>query len=251
MKKICSIIAVAALTLSVSTIYTVAEDDTSILEAAPMAVSTQETHESHEFDLHSVELSNASTSVNRNQSKRIDHNYEPPNSPGIRVKVKIAADEEFRAAYGWYWKGYTYQVIERMDDALYRDFNINFTVDAWADWQTDGETASEITHELNQEMRDDENYDFVIGFTKDPNYSGGIGGQAIPWVGVNTLLDQYPDATWRASLHEVGHNYGLGHYHPNGEVDCIMGQNMYSVDYFCDYHTEILKENINLFGTPQ
>ncbi|WP_164931642.1 M12 family metallo-peptidase [Longirhabdus pacifica] len=256
MKKIFSVISVVALTFSLGTVYTEGKGGISTLEAAPEVTSNHESsknHKSDEYHLHSVELSNAAmngSAANRSTTRRLDHNHEPSNAPGIRVTVKVAADEEFREKYGWYWKGYTYQVVERMDDVLYRDFNINFTVDSRAEWETDGKTASEITHELKDEMRDS-NYDFVIGFTKDPNYSGGIGGQAIPKVGLNTVFDQYPDATWRALLHEVGHNYGLGHHDSHDETDCIMGHNMYSVDFFCDYHAQQLKENIHLHGTPQ
>ncbi|WP_164931641.1 M12 family metallo-peptidase [Longirhabdus pacifica] len=247
MKKIFSIMAVAVLTFSISTVYTLAEGDNSTVEPA--------------FDVRYETFwdlldSNFNPKIPQEDRWMLDYwvgdyiKNEPVDSEGIRVTVKVAADEEFRAKHEGYWQEYTFQLIEKMDDSMYRDFNINFTIEEYAEWQTDGNSAVDITHELNSEMRDDENFDFVIGFTIDENYDSAK-GMAITWAGVNTVYGvESPSKMWRTILHEVGHNYGIPHCElPN--IDCIMGHNLHKVDHFCDDHTEMFEENKYLHGTPQ
>ncbi|WP_240666797.1 M12 family metallo-peptidase, partial [Longirhabdus pacifica] len=156
----------------------------------------------------------------------------------------------FRAIHEGYWKEYTNRLIERVDDTLYRDFKINLIIEDFVEWQSDDKSADDITHELKREWSDG-TYDLVIGFTNDPNFDYPS-GKAFPWTGESIVKHrQSTYQLWRLILHEVGHNYGLSHCDSEERGDCILNGYYYKVDTFCDYHKEVLKENINLYGTAQ
>ncbi|WP_240666766.1 M12 family metallo-peptidase, partial [Longirhabdus pacifica] len=156
----------------------------------------------------------------------------------------------FRAIHEGYWKEYTNRLIERVDDTLYRDFKINFIIEDFVEWQSDDQSSREILQELRREWSDG-TYDLVIGFTNDPNFEIPS-GRAIPW-SVESIVKhrQSTYQLWRLILHEVGHNYGLRHCDVNVQGYCILNGYSDKVDTFCDYHKDILKENIHLHGTPQ
>ncbi|WP_164931643.1 M12 family metallo-peptidase [Longirhabdus pacifica] len=258
MKKICSIIAVAALTFSFSSVYTLAKDETSTLNDTPElkenSRSAYDTYETYSYwDLYDDDFNPILPEEDRWLYDYWVDDYiktEPVDAEGIRVTVRVAADEEFRAKHEGYWEEYTNRLIERVDDTLYRDFKINLTIEDFVEWQSDNQSAEDLLRELDHELSDG-TYDLVIGFTNDSNFNYPS-GKAFYWSG-ESIVKHRPNTAqlWRIILHEVSHNYGLEHCHPEERGDCILNGYYYKVDTFCDYHKEVLKENINLYGTAQ
>ena len=160
-------------------------------------------------------------------------------APTRTVTILIAADEEYRAAHPD-WKTITAQVVEKADNSFWAEHSINFVVTGYANWKSDGANSSALLADLNTEWKNNTQYDFVIGFTKDSKFTaGGIAYvySSAPQSGISVVLDQGTTSTPYAIQHEWSHNYGLSHDASGSGIKCMMNYDYaYSVNYW-DPHT--------------
>ncbi|EDL65660.1 zinc-dependent metalloprotease [Bacillus sp. SG-1] len=167
------------------------------------------------------------------------------------VTVLVAVDEEYRAANPD-WQTLTQNIVEKADDAFMRDHGIDFKIQAFAEWSSQGNDAVEILQDLERDWNG-RGYDFVAGFTKDANFnSGGIAyvyssdpsGSAI-----SVNLDQGAQNTSYAAQHEFSHNYGLGHDPQGSGIKCIMNYDYsYQVDYWHQEHDDEIQAHKTWYG---
>ena len=160
-------------------------------------------------------------------------------APTRTVTILIAADEEYRAAHPD-WKTITAQVVEKADNSFWAEHSINFVVTGYANWKSDGANSSALLADLNTEWKNNTQYDFVIGFTKDSKFTaGGIAYvySSAPQSGISVVLDRGTTSTPYAIQHEWSHNYGLSHDASGSGIKCMMNYDYaYSVNYW-DAHT--------------
>ncbi|MBM7587749.1 hypothetical protein JOC86_004323 [Bacillus pakistanensis] len=167
------------------------------------------------------------------------------------VTVLAVADEEYRAAYSD-WQSRVQQIIENADNAFIRDHGIDFQVKAVGNWSSQGGNSSQILSDLSRDWNGYD-YDFVVGFTRDTNFTaGGIayvyssnpGGSAF-----SVNLDQGVTNTSKAAQHEFSHNFGLGHDPQGSGIRCIMNYDYsYSVDYWHADHNAQIQRNKVWYG---
>ncbi|MBN8209062.1 zinc-dependent metalloprotease [Bacillus sp. NTK071] len=180
---------------------------------------------------------------------------EPPEEPAAGsakvVTVLIAADEEYRAAHSD-WQTLTQNIVENADNGFTRDHNIDFEIKALGQWSSQGANASEILQDMDRDWNGN-GYDFVVGFTKDPNFNSG--GIAYVYPGspngsaVSVNLDQGATNTWHAAQHEFSHNYGLSHDAQGSGIKCIMNYDYsYSVDYWDQDHDDEIEAHKSWYG---
>ena len=118
-------------------------------------------------------------------------------APTRTVTILIAADEEYRAAHPD-WKTITAQVVEKADNSFWAEHSINFVVTGYANWKSDGANSSALLADLNTEWKNNTQYDFVIGFTKDSKFTaGGIAYvySSAPQSGISVVLDRGTTST--------------------------------------------------------
>ncbi|MDQ0483847.1 zinc-dependent metalloprotease [Guptibacillus hwajinpoensis] len=167
------------------------------------------------------------------------------------VTVLIAADEEYRAAHSD-WQTLTQNIVENADNAFTRDHNIDFEIKALGQWSSQGANASEILQDMDRDWNGN-GYDFVVGFTKDPNFNSGGIAYVYPrspnGSAVSVNLDQGATNTWHAAQHEFSHNYGLGHDAQGSGIKCIMNYDYsYSVDYWDQDHDNEIEAHKSWYG---
>ena len=117
-------------------------------------------------------------------------------APTRTVTILIAADEEYRAHPDW--KTITAQVVEKADNSFWAEHSINFVVTGYANWKSDGANSSALLADLNTEWKNNTQYDFVIGFTKDSKFTaGGIAYvySSAPQSGISVVLDRGTTST--------------------------------------------------------
>ncbi|WP_242316910.1 zinc-dependent metalloprotease [Bacillus cereus group sp. BfR-BA-01489] len=167
------------------------------------------------------------------------------------VTVLIAADEEYRAAHPD-WKKITKQMVGKAANSFRIEYNINFSVKGYTNWKSDGTNSSSILDDLNAEWKNNTQYDFVVGFTKDSNFTaGGIAYvySAAPQSGICVVLDQGTISTPYAIQHEWSHNYGLSHDTSGSDIKCIMNYDYaYSVNYWDPTHNALIKSHLHWYG---
>ncbi|AOM08859.1 MULTISPECIES: zinc-dependent metalloprotease [Bacillus] len=173
-------------------------------------------------------------------------------APTRTVTILIAADEEYRAAHPD-WKTITAQMVEKADNSFWAEHNINFIVKGYANWKSDGANSSAILADLNAEWKNNTQYDFVIGFTKDSKFTaGGIAYvySSAPQSGVSVVLDQGTTSTPYAIQHEWSHNYGLSHDASGSGIKCMMNYDYaYSVNYWDASHDALIESHRNWYGS--
>ena len=154
-------------------------------------------------------------------------------APTRTVTILIATDEEYRAHPDW--KTITAQMVEKADNSFWAEHSINFVVTGYANWKSDGANSSALLADLNAEWKNNTQYDFVIGFTKDSKFTaGGIAYvyPSAPQSGI-LVLDQGTTSTPYAIQHEWSHNYGLSHDASGSGIKCMMNYDYaYSVNYW-------------------
>jgi hypothetical protein len=165
----------------------------------------------------------------------------------VNVDVYAVADEEYRAAYG-NWQNRLYQIIETADNAYVRDFDINWIIQGYYSWTSNGGNSSAILGDLASDgsgLPDG----LCMGFTRDSNFTAG--GIAYvysydPGTGYSVCLDQGVSSTTYALRHEIGHNYGCSHdFDP---VVCLMNYTYsYSIDYFDNAHENLINSHQGWF----
>lgn len=171
--------------------------------------------------------------------------------------VLIAADEEYRAKHSD-WQTLTANAVESADDAFNAQFNIDLTVTAYRYWFSTGNNADELLANLTGSGTD--NYDFVIGFTAEPDYYHDgelVGGFAYTYTSAptyaaySTVWDQpAPVSNWHATQHEISHNYGLEHDPKGPSPICIMNYGtMYSTSQWDTTHWNQLSSHKLWYGT--
>lgn len=163
------------------------------------------------------------------------------------VPVYVVADEEYRAQYSD-WTSRTYNIVETADNAYYRDFSINWVIQGYYSWTSNGSNSSQILADLANDgsgLPDG----LVIGFTRDSNFdAGGIAYVygSNPGTGYSVTLDQGSSSTTYALRHEIGHNYGASH--DFGGTVCMMNYTYaYSVDYFDSAHDSLVSSHSGWF----
>lgn len=172
--------------------------------------------------------------------------------PTRTVTILIAADEEYRAAHPD-WKTITAQMVEKADNSFWAEHSINFVVTGYANWKSDGVDSSALLADLNAEWKNNTQYDFVIGFTKDSKFTaGGIAYvySAAPQSGISVVLDQGTISTPYAIQHEWSHNYGLPHDASGSGIKCMMNYDYaYSVNYWDAAHDALIESHRNWYGS--
>ncbi|WP_144640840.1 zinc-dependent metalloprotease [Bacillus cereus] len=173
-------------------------------------------------------------------------------APTRTVTILIAADEEYRAAHPD-WKTITAQMVEKADNSFWAEHNINFVVTGYANWKSDGANSSALLADLNTEWKNNTQYDFVIGFTKDSKFTaGGIAYvySSAPQSGISVVLDQGTTSTPYAIQHEWSHNYGLSHDASGSGIKCMMNYDYaYSVNYWDAAHDALIESHRNWYGS--
>ena len=84
-------------------------------------------------------------------------------------------------------------MVEKADNSFWAEHSINFVVTGYANWKSDGANSSALLADLNAEWKNNTQYDFVIGFTKDSKFTaGGIAYvyPSAPQSGISVVLDQ-------------------------------------------------------------
>lgn len=164
------------------------------------------------------------------------------------VPVYAAGDEEYRSYYGSSWTNRLYQIIEKADNAYYRDFCINWIINGYYNWYSSGSSASAILYDLVNDFSGFPD-GLVQGFTRDSRFNaGGIAFvySSNPGTGYLVCLDQGSTWTPYALRHEAGHNYGA--YHDYDPTVCLMNYTYaYSIDYFCSYHDNMVYSHHHWF----
>ena len=64
-------------------------------------------------------------------------------------------------------------MVEKADNSFWAEHSINFVVTGYANWKSDGANSSALLADLNAEWKNNTQYDFVIGFTKDSKFTAG------------------------------------------------------------------------------
>ncbi|PHG62508.1 zinc-dependent metalloprotease [Bacillus toyonensis] len=173
-------------------------------------------------------------------------------APTRTVTLLIAADEEYRAAHPD-WKTITAQMVEKADNSFWAEHSINFVVTGYANWKSDGVNSSALLADLNTKWKNNTQYDFVIGFTKDSKFTaGGIAYvySSAPQSGISVVLDQGTTSTPYAIQHEWSHNYGLSHDASGSGIKCMMNYDYaYSVNDWDAAHDALIESHRNWYGS--
>jgi len=165
------------------------------------------------------------------------------------VSVYAVASQSYRSQYA-NWEDKLYNVIETADNAYYRDFGINWVIQGYYSWTSNGSSANAILADLASDgsgLPDG----LCMGFTR---YLPGAGGIAYvynfnPGTGYSVCLDQGDTSTVYALRHEIGHNYGCGHDPTGSSPVCMMNyQYAYSVDYFDSAHAATVNSHMSWFN---
>ncbi|MGE6964134.1 M12 family metallo-peptidase [Bacillus thuringiensis] len=173
-------------------------------------------------------------------------------APNRTVTILIAADEEYRAAHPD-WKTITVQMVEKADNSFWAEHSINFVVTGYTNWKSDGANSSALLADLNAEWKNNTQYDFVIGFTKDSKFTAGGIAYVYPYApqsGISVVLDQGTTSTPYAIQHEWSHNYGLSHDASGSDIKCMMNYDYaYSVNYWDAAHDALIESHRNWYGS--
>ena len=166
------------------------------------------------------------------------------------VSVYAVADEEYRAAYS-NWTSKLNNIIETADNAYYRDFRINWVIQGYYNWTSNGSSSSALLADLASDGAGLPN-GLCMGFTRDSNFTaGGIAYvySSNPGTGYSICKDQGDSSTIYALRHEAGHNYGCGHDPTASSPVCMMNyQYAYSVDYFDSAHANTVRNHDHWFN---
>lgn len=161
----------------------------------------------------------------------------------VTVPVYAVADEEYRAKYS-NWQSRLNQIIETADNAYWRDFRINWVIQGYYSWTSNGNNASQILSDLASDgsgLPDG----LVMAFSADPRFNaGGIAYvyPSNPGTGFSVCLDQGISSTISALRHEIGHNYGC--FHDFDPVVCLMNYTYsYQIDYFDPSHDNLIESH--------
>jgi len=165
----------------------------------------------------------------------------------VTVPVYAVADEEYRAKYS-NWQSRLNQIIETADNSYWRDFAINWVIQGYYSWTSNGNNASQILSDLATDGSGLPN-GLVMGFSADSKFNaGGIAYvyPSNPGTGYSVCLDQGVSSTTYALRHEIGHNYGC--YHDFDPVVCLMNYTYsYSIDYFDSSHDSLIQSHDGWF----
>jgi len=188
-----------------------------------------------------------------NIMKNVNEKNTNSRSAGKLVTVLVAVDEEYRNKHT-NWQSLVAGVVEGADDAFNSEFNIDFTITGYRYWSSTGSDASQLL--TNLKGSGNEPYDFVIGFTAEPDFfgdSGYLAGLTVTQYSAPStavyiaMYDQsIPSDNWHALQHEVSHNYSLQH----DSQMCIMNYNtMYATNSWDAAHRSQIAARVNWYGT--
>jgi len=165
----------------------------------------------------------------------------------VTIPVYAVADEEYRSAHS-NWTSLLYQIIETADNSYIRDFGINWSIQGYYSWTSNGGNAEAILGDLASDgsgLPDG----LCMGFSDDNNFNaGGIAYVygSNPGTGYSVCLDQGTTSTTSALRHEIGHNYGC--YHDFDPTVCLMNYTYsYSIDYFDSAHASLISSRTGWF----
>ncbi|MFX0109353.1 zinc-dependent metalloprotease [Bacillus sp. FSL K6-4563] len=163
-----------------------------------------------------------------------------------KVTVYAVADAQYRAKYSD-WQTRIVSIIEQADVTFNRDHDVDFVVQAVGSWTSSGSNAEQILSNLSRSF-DGRGYDFVTGFTANPNFdAGGIAyvyNSAPRGSAFAVNLDQGTANTAKAATHEYGHNFGLPHDPQGSGIVCLMNYDYsYTVDFFDAAHKNQVNRN--------
>ncbi|WP_339249103.1 M12 family metallo-peptidase [Paenibacillus sp. FSL P2-0136] len=197
--------------------------------------------------------------IEKNTTETEDNNINSRASSGRLCRVLVAVDEEYRAKHS-NWMSLTESIVEGADDAFNRDFGIDLTVAAYQYWNSSGSSGKQILNNLMSSYSSN-SYDFVIGFTAEPDFVDNYGIQisgtaqevtsnpiygsyAVNW----DQNDVYSD--WHSLQHEISHLYSLQHDISGPSPLCIMNYGtMYSTSYWDTDHYNQIAVRVGWYGT--
>ncbi|MFC4077545.1 CAP domain-containing protein [Salinithrix halophila] len=187
------------------------------------------------------------------QSAPQAQNTETQAAPGAKqvMTVQVVADEEYRAANPD-WMRLTTEIMEKTNQPFMRDHKIDFKVQAFAKWKSDGANNQQLLDDLDRDWNRGK-FDFVVGFTKDRSFNmGGIAyvyPSAPTGSAVSLNVDQGSQLTPFAVQHELSHNLGLNHDQQGSGIKCIMNYDtMYKTDTWDTDHNHLINKNKKGYG---
>lgn len=170
----------------------------------------------------------------------------------ITATVMAVADEEFRAAHPFDWKKIIEESLEKADNPFQQQHQIDLQIAAYGEWQSEGTDGPSLVQDLDKDWNTGE-YDFVIGFTKDPHFTDG--GLAYQYTekpeksAVSLVKDMAPQYLPHVLQHEISHNYNLSHDEKGSGIRCIMNYDYtYQTTEWHPEHNEILAKNRTWYG---
>jgi len=144
------------------------------------------------------------------------------NAKTLSIAVYAVADEEFRA-YHSNWQNLLYQIIETADNAWYRDYDINWVIQGYYSWTSNGGSAATILADLASDGSGLPG-GLTLGFTRDSNFGAGSIAYVYtsdPCNGYSVYFDQGVSSTAAAVTEGVKRNYGCSSSDPDGCPDLI------------------------------
>ena len=213
-------------------------------------------------------LPNAYIEGDRDLPSGVTSNIFKPNPLGlpdevIDVRVLVAADEEYRkhmSTFGMGWIDEAMLVLERADNAFYRDFGINFMAAGFVEWESTNRKNDGV--ELLMEAQSDLNwrnekgvYDILLVFTGQDiqefagwaeHYSGSKDADAVILQHQFDLWRRYKD--WHVLQEELAHLFGAPDHvsptNPNYWREDIMSYKwLYYTDKWDNSCREIIQKN--------
>lgn len=165
------------------------------------------------------------------------------------LSVLLVVDEEFRDSHP-NWQFEAVKPLEKVNTQFEKQFNVNFQVKSLGEWESVGLDSEEILNDLNFKWNK-YNFDFVIGITGDVNFEKGGAANIYSFPpknsGISVVKDQ-GSKTWQSLMHELSHNFGVGHDDIESEIVCIMNYKyLYSVETWDQNHSDQIIQNMKWY----
>jgi hypothetical protein len=184
------------------------------------------------------------------------------------IRVLIAADEEYRRymdTFGRGWMDEALIIIEKADDAFYRDLDINFVVTGYAEWNSrkDEKDGRKLLEDAQSELKwtsGSKEHDILVVYTgqKIDGYAGWAehysGSPKADAVIVQHQFDFWKrDKDWHVLQEELSHLFGApDHVSPDDPIywseDIMSYKWLYYTDKWDVSCREIIEKNKHRFA---
>ena len=182
-------------------------------------------------------------------SNNVDQLFSITQTP-VTVNVWIVADEEYRSYFGSNWQSEAYNTIEAADNAFIRDYNINFEVGKYSEWDSNDDVHdSGLLDEAQAETgwnTDKQGMDMMAIFTnQETDHRGWSEMLGDAWIMKHQISANWD---WHLAQHEASHNYDAPDHGYVGPY-CIMTYTyMMVTDNWCSDCYQTIENNRNHFG---